>query len=98
MARTFTEEDEGKPVIADGQEIGILIDVEAGQAHVEPDPSIAQSLAAKLGWGEPDRNSDTYPIYEDAVAAITDNEVRLATPLKDGRSSEESNKSEEELE
>ena len=81
MARTFTDEDEGKPVIAGGQQVGILVAVEAGRAHVEPDPSITESLATKLGWGETEPDADTYPIYEDAVAAITDDEIRLATPL-----------------
>lgn len=81
MARTFTEADEGKAVIAEGQQVGILVAVEAGRATVEPDPSIAQSLAARLGWGDVGGDADTYPIYEDAVAAVTDDEVRLATPL-----------------
>lgn len=79
MARTFTEEDEGKPVIAGGQQIGTLVAVEAGQAYVDPDPSIAESLMAKLGWEEAD--ADTYPIDEDSVAAVTDDEIRLAMPL-----------------
>lgn len=79
MPHTYTEEDEGKAVIADGQEVGVVIEVEEGRAYVEPDPSIAQSLAAKLGWGEADQ--DAYPIYEDAVAAVTDDEIRLSTPM-----------------
>jgi hypothetical protein len=84
MARTFTGEDEGKTVIADGQQVGVLVEVEEGRAYVEPEPSITESLMAKLGWGEAD--VDAYPIYDDAVAAITDDEIRLSTPLE-GRKS-----------
>lgn len=79
MPHTYTEEDEGKAVIADGQEVGVVVEVKAGRAYVEPDPSIAQSLSARLGWDEADQ--DAYPIYEDAVAAVTDDEIRLATPM-----------------
>ena len=83
MAHVFTDEDEGKEVVADGQYVGVLVEVDEGRAFVEPDPSITESLMAKLGWGEADE--DAYPIYDDAVAAVTDDEIRLSTPLKGGR-------------
>ena len=89
MARTFTDDDEGKTVIADGQQIGVLVEVEEGRAYVQPEPSITESLVAKLGWGEIDADADAYPIYDDAVAAITDDEIRLATPLEGGKSGDD---------
>jgi hypothetical protein len=75
-ATTLTEEDEGKRVVTDdGDEIGVVAEVEGGRAHVQPDPGMLDSLSAKLGWG--DANEDTYPIENDKIRAVTDDEIRL---------------------
>lgn len=72
----ITEDDEGKEVVGpDGEEVGRIVDVEHGTAHVDPDPGIAETVMSKLGWG--DRDEDTYPLQEASVEAITDDEVRL---------------------
>lgn len=83
MAHTFTSADEGKEVLAGGQYVGIVVETDAERAFVEPEPSISQSLMARLGWGEADE--DAYPINGDAVAAVTDDEIRLSTPMESGQ-------------
>jgi len=72
----ITEDDEGKEVIGtDGEQVGRIVDVEHGTAHVDPDPGITDTVKSKLGWG--DRDEDTYPLQEASVEEITNDEVRL---------------------
>ena len=76
MCATFTDDDEGKRVVnANGEEIGIVEHVEAGNVHVDPDPGIADSIKSKLGWGDADE--ETYTLNEDNVESVTDDEIRL---------------------
>ncbi|WP_276299170.1 PRC-barrel domain containing protein [Halorussus lipolyticus] len=75
----FSEDDEGKSVVADGEEVGIVSEVEHGTAYVDPDPGITDKIKAKLDWGE--RDEDTYPLQEQAVDSITDDEIRLRSNL-----------------
>ncbi|TYT60618.1 hypothetical protein [Natrialba swarupiae] len=80
MSPQFTDDDIGKTVInARGKEVGIVANVEHGTAHVEPDPGIADTIKAKLGWGGTDE--DAYPLQEESVAEVTGDEVRLETDL-----------------
>lgn len=73
---TLTEDDEGKRVVTtDGEEIGMIAEVRAGQAYVDPDPGMFDAIKAKLNWGDADE--DTYPLEEEHVAEVTDDEVRL---------------------
>lgn len=77
MARAITEDDEGKRVVDEtGEEIGIVSDVEHGTAYVTPDPGITDTLMAKLGWD--DRDEETYPLQEEAIESVTDDEIRLS--------------------
>ncbi|MWG34503.1 PRC-barrel domain containing protein [Halomarina oriensis] len=70
------ESDEGKTVVGpNGEEVGRIVSVEHGTAHVDPDPGITETVKSKLGWG--DRDEDTYPLQEAAVGSITDDEVHL---------------------
>jgi len=75
----FSEDDEGKSVVVDGNEVGIVSEVEHGTAYVEPDPGITDKIKAKLDWG--DRDEDTYPLQEQAVDTVTDDEIRLRSNL-----------------
>ncbi|WP_331235222.1 hypothetical protein [Natronorarus salvus] len=78
MAHNFTEDDEGKKVVDEtGEEVGVVTSVEHGTVHVEPDPGITDTISAKLGWG--DRDEDTYPLQEESVEAVTDDEIRLGS-------------------
>jgi hypothetical protein len=76
MCATFSADDEGKDVVnANGDQIGIVSEVDAGTAYVDPDPGITDSLKSQLGWGDADE--ETYPIDESNVEAVTDREIRL---------------------
>jgi hypothetical protein len=73
---TFTDAEEGKTVRdQSGNEIGRIVKVEGGVAHVDPDPGITDTVMSKLGWG--DRHEGTYEIEPSAVDSVTDDEVRL---------------------
>lgn len=77
MARSnLTEADEGKKVVdSDGNKIGMITGFRGGRAYVDPDPDLTDSIRSKLGWTEADE--DDYPLSEDRVETITDDEIRL---------------------
>ena len=76
MCATFTSDDEGKRVVNEnGDTIGIVEHVEAGDVYVNPDPGITDSVKSKLGWGDADE--ETYALDTQNVEAITDNEIRM---------------------
>ncbi|QFU83572.1 hypothetical protein [Natronorubrum aibiense] len=80
MTPEFTDDDIGKRVVnANGEEVGLVADVEHGTAHVEPDPGITDTIKAKLGWGGTD--DDAYPLQEGSVARVTDDAVHLESDL-----------------
>ncbi|WP_435361958.1 PRC-barrel domain containing protein [Haloarchaeobius sp. DFWS5] len=79
MSVHITDDAEGKKVVRDGKEVGIVTEVRAGTAYVEPDPGLTDKLFAKLGWG--DRDDDTYPLQESAIETVTDDEIRLKSGL-----------------
>jgi hypothetical protein len=76
MAAEITEDEEGKSVLSsDGEEVGVVIDVQYGTARVEPDPGLTDELKAKVGFGDTDEES--YPLQEERIETITDDEIRL---------------------
>lgn len=75
----FSDSDEGKPVMMDGEKIGMITNVDRETAYVDPDAGITDKIKATLDWGE--RDEDTYPIQEQSVETITDDEVRLHSNL-----------------
>lgn len=76
MSAHFADDDEGKRVVnANDEEIGIIKSVSGGTAHIEPDPGMTDTIKSKLGWG--DRDEETYPLEDDKIESITDDEVRL---------------------
>lgn len=78
MAHSFTDDDEGKKVVNDqGEDVGIIAGVEHGTAYVEPDPGMTDKIKSKLGWNE--RDEDTYPLQEESIESVTDDEVRLGS-------------------
>ncbi len=84
MSTQFTDDDVGKDVVnAAGDEVGMIVDVDHGTAHVEPDPGITDSIKATLGWT--DSGEDTYPLQEEAVGRVTDDAVHLEDDLSSGR-------------
>ncbi|WP_226007696.1 PRC-barrel domain-containing protein [Natrinema salinisoli] len=76
MCASFTDDDEGKRVVnANGEEIGMVKNVSGGTAHIDPDPGMTDTVKSKLGWG--DHDEETYPLDDDNVESITDDEIRL---------------------
>lgn len=77
MCAEFTEADQGKRVVNEqGNTVGVIESVERGEAHVNPDPDLGDTIRSKLGWGE--SKEDTYRLDRQNVATITDDEVRLS--------------------
>lgn len=75
---TLTEADEGKQVVnARGDEIGKVVNVDHGTAHVDPDPGLTDSIMSTLGWAESDE--DTYQLDSSAIETVTDDEIRIST-------------------
>jgi hypothetical protein len=73
----LTETDEGKMVKnRAGDEIGRVMSVEHGTAHVEPDPGLTDAIRSKLGWGDADEG--TYELDQNNIDSITDDEIRLS--------------------
>lgn len=70
-------EDEVANVVVDGEgeRIGVVTDVEDGTAYVDPDDDLAGPLKTKLDWGA--TTEDAYPLRNDAVGEVTDDEIRL---------------------
>lgn len=81
MARqTVTEEDQGKTVVnADGEKVGVVTGVRGGTAYVNPDPGLTDSIKSKLGWEDVD--ADDYPLKQDRIETIDDDEIRLTRDL-----------------
>lgn len=76
MRQTITDSDEGKRVVdADGHDVGRVTEIRHGTAYVDPDPSLTGTILSKLGWADTDE--DDYPLQEDAVEDVTDDEVIL---------------------
>lgn len=74
---TLTEEDEGKEVVNVNEDpVGRVIAVEHGEAHVDPDPGLADAIRSKLGWGE--ENEDSYVLDSSRIASVTDDEIRMS--------------------
>lgn len=74
---TLTEADEGKHVVnAKGDEIGRVVEVKNGDAYVDPDPDMTDSIKSKLGWGD-SQTEETYRLGPSYIEAVTDDEVRV---------------------
>lgn len=73
---TLTENDEGKTVVNNsGDEIGRVIEVQHGTAHVKPDAGLTDSIKSKLGWGDSDEES--YQLDMDNIEQVSDDEIYL---------------------
>ncbi|ELY52520.1 hypothetical protein [Natronolimnohabitans innermongolicus] len=75
MTPQLTDDEVGKTVIdAEGKELGIVAKVERDRAYVDPNPSVAEHLLAKIGV-EGDDEED-YLVTEDMLESVGD-EIRL---------------------
>lgn len=74
--------DEGKYLMdVEGEQIGIVTEVDAEEqvAYVEPEPGISEAWIQGLGYGDADE--DDIEVHADAVETVTDTELRVATDL-----------------
>lgn len=76
---TITENDEGKKVVRGDDTVGRVVEVQHGTAYVDPDPSITDTMMSKLGWADADE--ETYPLQDETIEQITDDEIRLRSSL-----------------
>lgn len=73
---TPREEDEGKTVVnPDGEEVGMVVDVDSDQLYVDPHPSITDRIRTVLGWS--DHDDDSYLLGTDHIDHIDDDRVVL---------------------
>lgn len=72
----ITDDDEGKRVVDNtGEMVGRVTNVREGRAFVDPDPGITGTIKSKLGWE--DEDMEDYPLEDNEVQEITDDEIRL---------------------
>lgn len=70
----ITGDEEGKRVVdGQGNTVGRIKNVREGRAFVDHDPSVTDTIKAKLGWDEEDM--DDYPLEDHEVKEINDDEV-----------------------
>ena len=62
-----------------GNDIGIVDSVQEGTAYVDPADDIG-AVKSKLDWGADEH--DTYPLRNDAISEVTDEEVRLRSEYR----------------
>ncbi|WP_338141402.1 hypothetical protein [Natrinema salifodinae] len=79
MCANLTVDDEGKRVVnTNGKAVGVVKDVEAGVAYVEPGPEMTDSIKSRL---RRDRDvadgMENFQLDEDYVDEITGDEIRL---------------------
>lgn len=72
----LTDDEKGKRVVnMDGDTLGMVTDVSDDSIAVNPSPGIAETIRAKLGWGDADEAD--YVLSTDRIGEITDDEIRL---------------------
>ncbi|WP_459190729.1 hypothetical protein [Halosimplex sp. J119] len=78
-----SEDDTGKTVVnASGDEVGMVAAVDDGQMYVDPHPSITDRIRTALGWSDGGGDDDTYPVENDHIARIEEDEVVLGVDRK----------------
>jgi hypothetical protein len=77
---TLSEEDEGKFLMdADGEQLGIVTEVEGNTAYVDPDPSLGEAWLEAFGWGSVD--DDDLSVPGEVIDTVTDKEIRVEADL-----------------
>ncbi|NEU57692.1 PRC-barrel domain containing protein [Halorussus sp. MSC15.2] len=76
MTVALTEDEVDKRVVdRDGTEVGTVVDVQHGAAHVTADEETVEEMQTRLPQGSIDEN--TYAVHDESVAEITDEEIVL---------------------
>ncbi|WP_222918111.1 hypothetical protein [Natrinema sp. SYSU A 869] len=79
MCANLTVDDEGKRVVnTNGKEIGVVQDVDAGVAYVEPGSEMTDSIKSRLRRERDIADGmENYQVDEDYIDEITADEIRL---------------------
>lgn len=73
----LTEHDEGKAVVnSDDDQIGRVMKVEHGKAHVDPDPGLTDRIRSELGWDDED-DEETYVLDPSSIESVSDGGLHL---------------------
>ncbi|MFC4449152.1 PRC-barrel domain containing protein [Halorussus aquaticus] len=76
MTVALTEDEVDKRVVdRDGTEMGTVVDVHHGAAHVTADEETVEEMQTRLPQGSIDET--TYAVHDESVAEITDEEIVL---------------------
>lgn len=76
MRSDITQDDTGKRIVtSNGDEIGMITEVEGDKAFVDPDPGLTDTIRSKLGWG--DAQEGDYVLDANRVEHVTEDEIRL---------------------
>ncbi|UPV72959.1 PRC-barrel domain containing protein [Halorussus limi] len=76
MTVALTEDDVDKTVVdAEGEEVGTVVDVHHGAAHVSADEETVEEMQTRLPQGGIDER--TYAVHDESVADITDDRLVL---------------------
>ncbi|GAD53929.1 hypotheical protein [Halarchaeum acidiphilum MH1-52-1] len=77
---TLTSEDEGKILVdIEGEEFGVVTEVESNTAWVDPDPGLGEAALAAFGWSE--KGEDDYTVGGEVVDTVTEGEIRVDADL-----------------
>lgn len=77
---TLSNEDEGKFLMNDeGEQLGIVTEVDDNVAYVDPDPNLGEAWIEAFGWGDADEDDLSVP--GDMIGTVTDKELRVKTDL-----------------
>lgn len=69
MVATLTDDEVGKKVVdAEDKELGIVAKVDGSTAYVDPNPSVAEHVMAKIGWEGEDE--EDYVVTEDMIERV----------------------------
>jgi hypothetical protein len=79
MCANLTVDDEGKRIVnTNGKEIGVVQEIDAGVAYVEPGSEMAESIKSRLRRDREIADGvENYRLDEDYIDEITEREIRL---------------------
>lgn len=75
-AATITGDAEGRTVVPGDDTVGIVTEVNCGNAFVELEPGLTGELRAELGWSD---DEYAFPLQEAAIDEVTDDVIRPQT-------------------
>jgi hypothetical protein len=76
MTVAITEEDVDKRVVdREGAELGIVVEIHHGTAHVSADEETVEEMQTRLPEGSIDE--EMYAVHDESIADITDDEIVL---------------------